>query len=88
LLISTSTVSGSTTAPGLTSTRSTRASLAAAIQRTSRGTSTPGPRTCRSISPRSTVSMYSDARSTEGAAGSSLATRMPSAAKTVTPAAE
>ena len=31
--------------------------LAAAIQRISLGTNTPGPRTCNSISPRSTVSI-------------------------------
>ena len=53
--------------------RSTVASVVAVIQRMSSGTSVPGPRTDRSISPRFTVSCQTVARSTVGAAGFSLA---------------
>ena len=52
--------------------RSTVASVVAVIQRMSSGTSVPGPRTERSISPRFTVSCHTVARSTVGAAGFSL----------------
>ncbi len=63
------TVSGFTTAPGRTTIFSTRPSVVAGIQRTSSGTSVPGPRTSRSIEPRLTVSTRTDARSTPGTAG-------------------
>src|SRR5580765_4157971 len=53
--------------------RSTVASVVAVIQRMSSGTSVPGPRTERSISPRFTTSCHTVARSTVGAAGFSLA---------------
>ena len=57
----------------------------AAIQRISFGTSVPGPRTSRSISPRFTVSSHTLERSTLGAAGPSFASpRMPPS--TTTPA--
>ncbi len=59
--------------PGWRRTRSTRPSVAAAIQRTFSGTSTPLPRTARVSGPRPTVSMTSEVASTGGAAGSSRA---------------
>ena len=63
------TVSAFTTAPGCTTIRSTRPSVAAGIQRMSSGTSVPRPRTWRTIGPRFTVSSQTVARSTVGAAG-------------------
>ncbi len=65
------TVSGSTTAPGRITRRSTVAAVLRAMRRISSGTRVPGPRTCRSISPRFTVSRQTVAASTLGAAGSS-----------------
>jgi hypothetical protein len=62
-------VSAVTAVPGCTTTRSTRPSVTAAIQRMFSGTSTPVPRMLRVIGPRSTVAMTSDADSTAGAAG-------------------
>ncbi len=59
----------STVAPGKTTMRSTRASVRAAIQRISSGTSVPSPRTCRIIGPRRTVSVQTLARSTVGSGG-------------------
>ena len=52
--------------------RSTRATTGDEIQRTSSGTSEPGPRTWRSIGPRLTVSIQTVSFATVGAAGSSL----------------
>jgi len=57
--------------------RSTRALVSAAIQRISRGTSVPGPRTSRSMSPRLTVSSHRLERATPGAAGCSDASAQP-----------
>jgi hypothetical protein len=62
-------VSASTRVPGCITTRSTRPSVAAGIQRISSGTSVPMPRTWRTIGPRLTVSKTTDARATFGAAG-------------------
>ena len=69
LLSSRITVSAWTAVPGRTTILSTRASVDAGIQRTFSGTSVPVPRTCRTMSPRRTVSMNSPERSTSGAAG-------------------
>ena len=66
LLSSRRTVSASTAVPGYTSCRSTRPSVSAVIQRISSGTSTPFPRTWRSIVPRFTESIHSVPPSTVG----------------------
>ncbi len=60
--------------------RSTRASVRAAIQRISSGTSVPSPRTWRIIGPRRTVSIQTPTRSTMGIAGRSREKTTPAAA--------
>ncbi len=68
------TVSGARMAAlGSVTMRSTVASVLDVSQRMSSGTSVPGPRTWRSISPRLTVSRHVVPRSTVGAAGRSFA---------------
>ena len=62
-------MSGFTWAPGRSTMVSTRPDVVDGIQRISSGTRVPEPRTCRSISPRLTVSIQTVARSTDGAAG-------------------
>src|SRR5215475_14270118 len=58
-----------TLSPARALTSSMMASSVAGIHRTSSGTRVPTPCTCRSISPRLTVSTQTVARSTDGAAG-------------------
>ena len=80
------TVSAFTGAPGLTSTRSTRALVLAAIHWISSGTSVPCPSTSRTMGPRRTVSIQTVPRSTLGAAGRSCRRPTLTATSAVTPA--
>src|SRR3989442_1224924 len=73
---SSSTVFACTGMPGWTKMRSTRAGVSAEIQRMCSGTSVPGPRTSRTIVPRRTPSSDTISRSTLGAAGFKLASRI------------
>src|ERR1700681_1464636 len=63
------TVLGSTKWPGRITIFSTRHAVCAGIQRMSKGTRVPRPRTSRSMGPRLTTSVQTVPRSTEGAAG-------------------
>ena len=80
-------VSGFTCVPGSTRMREMVASVSAGIIRilSSRATSVPGPRTCRSNGPRFTVSVQTVARSTSGAAGFNRVTKNATTPSTTTP---